>query len=34
VTNGVFWVELLNYGTNSATLDGFVLARFRDPTND
>jgi hypothetical protein len=33
VTNAEFWVELLNYGVDSATLDGCVLARFGNATN-
>ena len=28
VTNAQFWIELLNYGTQSLVLDNFVLARF------
>ena len=28
VTNKVFWIELLNYGSQSAVLDGQILARY------
>ncbi len=33
VTNGQFWVEIVNYGASTVTLNGNVLERFGSPTN-
>ena len=33
VTNGSFWVEILNYGDAMESLGGLVLARVRSSTN-
>ena len=32
-TNSAFWVELINYGSNTANLTGCVIARFGGQTN-